>query len=67
MNTSAVKGRHTALGCSWIVVLNEAVIETLGLELKKKSALMNSEGRANDQVKVESGDWTKAWRNRIPA
>lgn len=34
MDATAVEGLHGALGGTGVVVLNETVVETLGLELK---------------------------------
>ncbi len=34
MDPTAVESRHSSLRCAWVVVLDEAVVETLALELR---------------------------------
>lgn len=33
VDTTSVEGLHRSFGCTWVVVFDEAVVETLALEL----------------------------------
>jgi hypothetical protein len=38
VNATSVEGLHGALGSTWVIVLDESVVEALGLELSLRLA-----------------------------
>lgn len=68
MDPTAVESRHSSFGCTWIVVLYEAVVETLALELRLINQIRNilDRARISAQRSCLVNSVEKTLRNQAP-